>query len=128
MTDLKHNSVGHEADEGDVRAIGITGLALAAGVAIVFLLVFGIFQYLAHHPVTIPVNPMADTNQRQFLPTPRIEERPAIELQDLHTHEDQILSTYGWMDKKARIVRIPIDRAMELQLQRGFPVRKEAVK
>jgi hypothetical protein len=64
----------------------------------------------------------------QIPPAPRIEEHPAIEIQQLHSQEDQILSTYGWADKKAGVVRIPIERAMELQLERGFPTRKEPPK
>jgi len=59
----------------------------------------------------------------QVPPVPRVEEHPQLELQQLRTQEDQTLSTYGWVDKKEGIVRIPIERAMELQLQRGFPVR-----
>lgn len=129
MTDLKHNSIGHETDTGDVRAIGITALALAIGIAIVLILVAGIFQYLRYHPaVVLPANPLAETDQQQFPPAPRIEEHPANDLDALHRREEHILSTYGWTDKKAGIVRIPIDRAMELQLERGFPVRREAVK
>jgi hypothetical protein len=31
------------------------------------------------------------------------------------------LSTYGWIDPTAKIVRVPIERAMELQLSKGFP-------
>jgi hypothetical protein len=128
MTELKHNPIGHEADTADVRAIGITGLALAIGVAIVFSLVYGIFQYLDHHPVVVaPASPLAETDQQQFPPTPRIEEHPATELKDLRSQEDRILSTYGWVDKNTGAVRIPIDQAMELQLKRGFPVRKEAI-
>ena len=129
MTDVNHNSISHETDTGDVRAIGVTGLVLAIGIAIILVLVWGIFQYLAHHPTVVsPSNPLAETDRPQFPPTPRIEEHPAIELYDLHTQEDHILSTYGWIDKNAGIVRVPIDRAMELQLERGFPVRREAVK
>jgi hypothetical protein len=63
----------------------------------------------------------------QIPPEPRIEEHPAIEIQELHAQEDQTLSTYGWMDKNKGVVRIPIERAMELQLQRGFPTRKETL-
>jgi hypothetical protein len=29
------------------------------------------------------------------------------------------------MDRKAGVTRIPIDRAIDLLLQRGYPVRKE---
>jgi hypothetical protein len=126
--DTNHNSIGHETDTGDVRLIGLTGLALAVGIGIVLLLVFGIFQFLAHHPVVItPANPLAETTQQQVPPEPRIEEHPAVELNELHSREDNILSTYGWIDKKSGVVRIPIDRAMELQLERGLPVRPRAV-
>ena len=129
MTELKHNSIGHETDTGNVRAVGITAVALAVGIAMVLILVAGIFQYLDHHPaVVLPENPLAETDRQQFPPEPRLEEHPAGDIETLHTQEEQTLSTYGWMDKKAGIVRIPIDRAMELQLERGFPVRREAGK
>jgi hypothetical protein len=87
-----------------------------------------VFQYLVHHPVIVaPVSALAETDQQQFPPAPRIQEHPASELNELHSREDNILSTYGWADRKAGIVRIPIGHAMELQLKRGFPVRKDAV-
>lgn len=129
MTELNHKSIGHETDTGDVRAISLTALALAIGMALTLILVAGIFQYLRHHPsVVLPANPLSEADRQQFPPEPRIEEHPANDLDALHSHEEHILSTYGWTDKKAGIVRIPIDRAMELQLERGFPVRREAVK
>ena len=116
--------VGHETKDASVRAIVITLGFLAVGVALVCLLVYGIFRHLADHPLTAaPPNPMAETDRQQMPPVPRIEEHPAIELKDLHSLEDKILSTYGWTDKNTGVVRIPLDRAMELQLQRGFPTR-----
>jgi hypothetical protein len=33
---------------------------------------------------------------------------------------------YGWVDREAGIVRLPIERAMELLLERGLPTRPEA--
>jgi hypothetical protein len=129
MMEPRHNSIGHETDTGDVRVIGLTAFGLAIGIAIVLLLVYAIFEYLVHHPMLIsPANPLGETSQQQFPPQPRIEEYPAVELKQLHSREESILSTYGWTDKKAGVVRIPIDRAMELQLDRGFPTRREAVK
>ena len=56
----------------------------------VALLVYGIFQYLADHPLSAPPsNPMAETATQQFPPAPRIEEHPAIEIQELHAQEDK---------------------------------------
>lgn len=34
------------------------------------------------------------------------------------------LSTYGWVDEQIKLTRIPIERAMELKLQQGFPTAK----
>jgi hypothetical protein len=125
--ETQHNSIGHETADASVRGIVYTGIALMVAALLGGLIVYGVFQYLASHPTaTAPVNPMAETEQQQFPPAPRIEDHPSLEVKDLHSQEDRILSTYGWTDKKTGVVRIPIERAMQLQLERGFPARKEA--
>jgi len=117
-------TAGHEIRDAKIGPLILIAAGLAITVAIVGVFIYGIFQYLgAHPPASIQANPMAAG--AQIPPAPRIEEHPAIEIQQLHAQEEQTLSTYGWVDKKAGVVRIPIDRAMELQLQRGFPTRKE---
>src|SRR5256885_8097182 len=94
------NASGHETEDASVLGIVYTVVGLALGSALVYLIVYGIFQYLASHPVTTaPSNPMAETDRQQFPRPPRIEEHPAIEIKELHTQEDQILNTYGWTDK-----------------------------
>ena len=119
-------ATGHETRDVSVRMVVFTLGFLAMGAAIVCLLIYGIFWYLADHPLSVaPPNPLAETDKQQFPPVPRIEEHPTIELKDLRAQEDKILTTYGWTNKNAGIVRIPIDRAMELQSERGFPTRKE---
>jgi hypothetical protein len=40
-------------------------------------------------------------------------------------NEEKSLYSYGWVDEKAGIVRIPIERAMDLLVQRGLPVRPQ---
>ena len=122
---LQQRTARHETRDARIAPILLTGAGLALTVAIVGLVVYGIFQYLETHPATSArANPMS-AEESQIPPAPRIEEHPAIEIQQLHAQEDGVLSTYGWTDKKAGVVRIPIDRAMELQLERGFPTRKE---
>lgn len=120
-----HNTLaagpGHENSDASVRMVVVVLAFLAAGAAVVFFIVFGIFSYLANHPLsTAAPNPMAETATQQFPPAPRLQVHPTIELQDLRSQEDKILSTYGWTNKNAGIVRVPIDRAMDLALQRGF--------
>ena len=43
------------------------------------------------------------------------------QLEDLRAHEDSVLTSYGWVDRDRGIVRIPIDRAMELAAQGSAP-------
>jgi hypothetical protein len=118
------NTTGHEGSDASIPGIVLTGAGLAVTAVLVFALVSGIFWYLADHPLTAPrPNPMAETNQQQFPPQPRLEVHPTIEMQELRSDEDRILSTYGWTDKEKGVVRVPIDRAMELQLERGFPTK-----
>jgi hypothetical protein len=44
-------------------------------------------------------------------------------MQTYYHSQQNILNTYGWIDRQNGIVRLPIDRAMQLLLQRGLPVR-----
>ena len=115
---------GHETRDASVRMVVVVLAFLAVGAACVCFLVYGIFVYLADHPLTMaPPNPLAETATQQFPPSPRLQEHPQIELQALHQEEDAILGTYGWTDKNAGIVRIPIDHAMDLAIQKGFATK-----
>lgn len=118
---------GHESQDARVRPIVMVLAGLAVSVAIVGALVYGIFWYLADHPLnTAPSNPLVESVQ--IPPPPRIDTHPGAELKELNTYEDNILSTYGWTDPKKNIVRIPLDQAMQIELQRGFPTAPGAQK
>jgi hypothetical protein len=54
---------------------------------------------------------------------PRLLAKPARELAEHRAREDELLYTAGWIDPVNGIVRIPIERALELALEEGFPVR-----
>jgi len=56
-----------------------------------------------------------------FFPQPREQISPRLDLEALRAREEAELNSYGWVDRKAGVVRIPIERAMELLLQKGLP-------
>jgi hypothetical protein len=56
-------------------------------------------------------------------PQPRLLINEPANLDELRKREHELLTTYGWMDQGAGIVRLPIERAKELILERGLPVR-----
>jgi hypothetical protein len=57
---------------------------------------------------------------KQF-PQPRLQESPPVDLVGMMREERARVSSYGWVDKKAGIARIPVDRAMDILAQKGLP-------
>ncbi|MBI2897024.1 MAG: hypothetical protein HYY06_25935 [Deltaproteobacteria bacterium] len=91
------------------------GAGLLAVTALVFLAVawmFGVLDERARASMR-PPPPMAERGPR-VPPEPRLEVSPGVTLRRIRAREDEILSSYGWVDRDAGVVRIPIDRAMDL--------------
>jgi hypothetical protein len=87
----------------------------------------------ARHPQQSPLVQQVDTNTRivspdeiKKFPEPRLERNERIEINDFRLKEEQTLNSYGWVDEKSGVVRIPIDRAMQLLAQRGLPTTPKA--
>lgn len=55
-------------------------------------------------------------------PSPRLQTREPLDLAVFKKQEADILSSYGPVDNEKGLFRIPIDAAMKLALERGFPV------
>jgi hypothetical protein len=51
-------------------------------------------------------------------PEPRLQINPQEEFQKYLRKQKEILNSYGWVSREAGVVRIPIDRAMELVVER----------
>src|SRR6185436_18672540 len=63
--------------------------------------------------------PLAVNTPTRLPAAPRLQQFPRNELYDFRTKENQQLDSYGWVDKNAGTVHIPIDDAMRLMLERG---------
>ena len=60
---------------------------------------------------------------RMLPPEPRLQVSAPKDLKQYKAAQEEILNSYGWVDEKAGVVRIPIDRAMDILAQKGLPVR-----
>lgn len=113
------NGSGHEHREANLALIIWGAIGLGVATLILMLIVWGMFNALKVTEVRHEelVSPLATPGA--FPPEPRLQVKPYEELQRLHAHENEILSSYGWQDQKSGIVHIPIDKAMDLVAQRG---------
>lgn len=134
-----HGSAGgHESYEHrDWQASSIVYFLVSLAVVTILCMfaLEGFYRYLDHRERSSqePVNPLVkkvpeDTRvvspgyPQTTFPNPRLEEDERGQLNGILINEDNTLYSYGWVDQKAGIVRIPIDRAMDLLVQRGLPV------
>jgi len=86
-----------------------------------------------HQPTQSPlvqqINPDTRTvapGEVTKFPEPRLETNERMEINDFRLQEENTLHRYGWVDQQAGVVHIPIDRAMQLLVQRGLPTRPQA--
>ena len=68
---------------------------------------------------------LVNVDARRLPPMPRLQSAPITDLKDMRAAEDQILTGYGWVDQQHGVVRIPIDRAIDLLAQRGVAARPQ---
>jgi hypothetical protein len=114
-------AVDHETSDINIRAVFGFAAGLALTTALIALAVFLLFQYFAAREARTVFTqfPLASDESR-LPPEPRLQTNPRQDLSDLRAREDQWLTSYGWVDKNAGIVRIPIERAMQLVVARGL--------
>ncbi len=115
-----HNRAGHETTDASPFYIGLFALGLMLMIALVLPLLGWIFWRFeaAARQADQAQSPLAGD---QTPPAPRLEEQPAAELANLRRAEDRRLSTYGWIDPQLRVVRVPVERAIEILAERGLP-------
>ena len=70
------------------------------------------------------IYPLA-VGQLKTPPVPNLQGQPFKDIYQLRQGENEKLTSYGWVDKDGGVTHIPIDRAIEVMLQRGFPVRAD---
>jgi hypothetical protein len=112
------NGAGHEQSEVSVRLIVVSLAFLAVATAIVFVLVVGIFRYFYD---TYSTEEATKLSRPVIPPEPRIEVAPYEQYQKLREQEDHILNSYAYVDKQGGVVRVPIDRAIDMLAAKGLP-------
>jgi hypothetical protein len=141
---------GYERTDISVALVVYFLIGLAVAVGITYFIVDGFYHFLDQRfnakqtsvsPLVtnapsdtrhLPEEFTTDSKGRDYekyleknFPQPQLETDERTELNKIRLGEEDTLSTYDYIDKSAGTVRIPIDRAMELIVQRGLPVRSQ---
>lgn len=144
------SAAGYEMSDANINGILAFVAVLAASVAVFFVVCFAFGKLINHELVkrdgeptrwntietgTLPAkqredivsNPVMEQRQLELLtkkfPNPRLQlDDGNQDTADMHAREDLLLNNYSYIDQGAGTVRIPIERAMALIVQRGLPV------
>lgn len=123
-------------DRSDLSARGIIGFLIGLALTIFFihLVMWGFLRYFSRDQLAPPprsaaiITPAAETSPTgvsplQRFPAPQLQPDPTADLNKFRGAVEEQLNTYGWVDQKGGMVRIPVERAIDIVAQQGLPVR-----
>ena len=136
MPEVVNPETHHERSDVNVRALlWFAAIFIVFGAlthAVVYVM-FKHFRQMAHDTTTTPLTEIARPEDANVPQIPRLQpfpmkERgtmmppntstPVVDMEQMRATEDQALNTPGWVDKQKGIVRLPIDVAKQLAVQR----------
>jgi len=116
-------TVAHEETDADTRAITQFGIALALVLVLSQLGLWWLFNSFTRRESKLspPVSALVRAQAPTEPPEPKLQANPQSDMRMMREKEDTILNHYGWVDPNHGVVRIPVDRALDLVAERGLP-------
>ena len=115
---------GYEDSSVSVKQLFAFAMGIVALVLVGVLVSSFTFKFFVNHtPMGPSASPFEKEDARDMPPDLRLQTHAPLDLKQYRDNQDTILTGYGWVDPKAGVVRIPVERAMELLLQKGYPSR-----
>ena len=109
-----------------VRGLVWFAAALVGVTSLVLLMLTFVMRGFSHEEKELealaPPRFAGDTGE---YPAPRIQADPADELKKTKAEDLGRLNSYGWVDRKAGVAHIPVDRAIEILARKGLPTALE---
>ena len=127
----QHGAGGHgprDYSDKDIRIkpILVFGVCTAVFTAITFVGIATVFDLFRNSTESEVAPTSRFVSERVLPPEPRLQVNERRTLQEQKAIDQVRVNEYRWLDKNAGVVRLPIDRAIDLVAERGLPVRTNA--
>lgn len=110
----------HDVDPGSVSR---TAFVITVTFVLSALVAYGYFRLMERQGTAQDSRPQQALGTRpdpaRQPPEPRLQRTPFDDIRHLRKDEGDVLDHYRWLDKSAGVVRIPIDEAMRLYVERA---------
>ena len=115
---------GYEHTDASVWLIAKFGLWLLISAIVIHVgMGFMFAMFAERREESEQLFPLASGQERRLPAAPRLQQFPVNEFYEFRQREEATLKNYGWIDRGAGRVQIPIDEAMRLVVERGLPAR-----
>jgi hypothetical protein len=140
------HETGFEREDLGTRSVFVFMIGLGIVGVVIYFIIIGMYSFLDKYERSqmasaSPLAPSTEVTSRHidFAPghgdyvdekfknngAPILEYDERGQFRDFLLRQESQLNSYGWVDEKAGVAHIPIERAMELTVQRGLPVYKQ---
>ena len=126
--DLRNPDVRHEPGDVDTSFLTKFGIGMFFLIIVFLFGLWGLFEYFVKREADLgpPPSQGVGVTAQKLPPEPRLQRNPVRDMQEMRAAEDQVLHQYGWVDPDKGIVRIPVDRAMDIIAKKGLPAPNRA--
>ncbi len=115
--------VSHEHRDASFRAVMSFAIGMVIAAGVIQLVVWGMLRYFDQMRLSNAVPTHSQFGGPYPPPAaPRIQADPVHDMNLFRASEERILNSYTWTDDGHTAVRIPIERAKQMLLERGLPV------
>ena len=115
-------AAGHEPSEVGIKRIFLFGVGLIVSAIIIQVTLGGIMAFFTTEEKTLgAARPTSFDQDKGQFPPPNLQVHDAYDMVQFRKSERATLEGYGWVDEKAGVARIPLERAMNLLVERGLP-------
>ena len=132
------DEAGFEREDLGTRGVFAFMIGLTIVGVVIYFIIIGMYTFLDKYersqmatasPLVISKGTMSRVVTQEYMEqrfkdngAPMLEINERGQFRDFLINQENQLNSYGWVDEKAGVARIPIERAMELTVQRGLPV------
>ncbi|WP_428305952.1 hypothetical protein [Lacipirellula sp.] len=120
-----HTTAAHVHEDSDVSisSLGMFLGALAITMVVTGAVVVGLFDLFLDQAeeADISPSPLAESGEPPAPPGPLLQVAERLDLRLYRASQEKQIHETAWVDRDRGIVRIPIERAIEITAERGLP-------
>lgn len=115
---------GPELRDANIRLVVSIGVGILLAVLLCMWIAAALFR--AEEAKLPKTTGSPFTQEGKLPPAPRLQVTPARDLITFKERQLKQVNTYGWIDQQAGIAHVPIDKAIDMVLEKGLPARATA--